>query len=340
MRVAHRAPWLLASWAALAVARGGVATPAPGAGDPPPADANVYLVWSIQPGGVETVWLVPDGDGSTVEATRRQAMIFADDTLFGLDSERVAFRAVGCREHELSQDAGGEQQLGPKRHLPYLVARGLSGKRGGQTEALSEPRSAYFGPEQGPSTTAVLVGEHWGRTQSVVGSWRDAVLVVDCEGAYGCGAHGTRDCSFALKALGPEAPSPDTGTIAEAIAGDAKAMLAEWVGDDEAIRPGLDHYRLVADGGEILIDYVYVASVPYSGSDGSWSSYTQTRTHRARPVGGMGLGEAPTRIERYLADARVSGHFGWSVVKPERIAEARKAFLDQATLPTPPELAR
>lgn len=63
-------------WAALAVARGGVATPAPGAGGPLPADTNVYLVWSMQPGGVETVWLVPDGDGSTVEATRRQAMIF------------------------------------------------------------------------------------------------------------------------------------------------------------------------------------------------------------------------------------------------------------------------
>ncbi|MCL4818942.1 MAG: hypothetical protein KJ067_07360 [Vicinamibacteria bacterium] len=335
MRIARRTCWALASWAALVVAHGGVASRSPGAGGLPPADTNVYLVWSIQPRGVETVWLVPDGGGSTVEATRRQAMIFADDTLFGLDWERIAFREVSCQEHERDRDVGGEQRLGPRRQLPYLVARGLAGKRGGQTEALSEPRSAYFGPEQGSGATAVLVGEHWGRTQSVVGSWRDAVLVVDCEGAYGCGAHGTRDCSFALEALGPEVPSPDTGSIAEALADDAKAMLAEWVGEGEAIRPGLDHYKLVADDGKILIEYVYIASVPYSASDGSWSSYTQSRTHRAKPVGGTGLGEAPPRIERYLADAHVSGHFGWSVVKPEQIEQARKAFLDQATLPSP-----
>lgn len=318
------------------------ASPKPPAEDTPPTpspdtaapkaevDPNTYLVWWQTDRGDVTSWVVADGEGVRIEASRPQITVFADETLFGLETRYVPFTETTCEDFE-----NGKKTRAGKRWLPYLVAKGLAGREVDQTRELTPPKSAYIIDEPPAEGVFELVGEHWGRTLKFVGSWRDLLLVTDCEGSYGCGAHGDVSCMARATKLGSDAPTIDVEKVAKHVAPLAAEFVKAWAGEDDELVPEFDHFGIKSKGGEVVIDYVYTASVPYSGSDGSWSSYSQSRTFTAPPVEALDLGELPTVVKKALQKASVDSHFGWSIVKPSHLEAARRAFDDPSTLPEP-----
>lgn len=296
-----------------------------------PSDPDTYLVWWASEGGYQTAWVSADGEGVRVEATRPQLVVFADETLFGVETRYVPFRETSCEDFE----SGKKGKPGPRKWLPYLATRGLAGKHLDEVRELVSAKSDYSFEEPDADGVYNVVGEHWGRTISLVGGWRDLLMIIECEGAYGCGAHGDQGCGFVRGLLGPDAPAPSIEAVVKHLGAAPQQMLKDWVGEDagEELVPELDHFTLKAKDGQVLVDYVWVASVPYSGTDGSWSSYTQSRTHTGPPVEGLGLGNLPAVVSKALSKRGVEGHFGWSVVKPDMLEAARKAFEDTSTLP-------
>lgn len=294
------------------------------------ADPNTYLVWWRTEKGDVTSWVSADGEGVRIEATRPQLVVFADETLFGMESRYTAFTETNCEDFE-----NGKKTQSGKRWLPHLVARGLAGQDAGKTHELTSPKSSYFFAEPTADGVYELVGEHWGRTPMVVGSWRGLVLVNDCEGAYGCGAHGDMSCGAKAVALGTDAPRVDLEQVAKHVAEPAKETLAGWEGDEGEIEKELDHLRFKSKAGELEVDYFFVTSVPYAGSDGTWSSYSQSRTYSGKPVAPLGLEALPELVKKAMQKAGVDGYFGWSIIKPTHLEEARRAFDDPTTLPAP-----
>lgn len=294
-------------------------------------DPNAYLVWWQTDRGDMTSWVVADGEGVRIETTRPQIAVFADETLFGIEARYVPFTETTCEDFE-----NGRTSPAGKRWLPYLVAKGLAGRDAGETRELTPAKSSYFFDEPSADGVSVLVGEHWGRTHKFIGSWRDLLLVTDCEGSYGCGAHGDVGCMARATKLGSDAPTIDVEKLAQNVAPLAKEFIKSWASEDSELVPELDHFGIKAKDGAVVIDYVYTASVPYSGSDGSWSSYSQSRTFNAPPVESLDLGELPASVKEALQKGGVEGHFGWSIVKPSQVEAARRAFDDPSTLPGPP----
>lgn len=293
-------------------------------------DPNTYLVWWQTDRGDVTSWVVADGEGVRVEANRPQITVFADETLFGLETRYIPFTETTCEDFE-----NGRKTRAGKRWLPYLVAKGLAGRDIDQVRELTPPKSGYIADEPPADGVFELVGEHWGRTHKFIGSWRDLLLVTDCEGSYGCGAHGDVNCTARATKLGSHAPTIDVEKVAKHVDSLAKEFITAWAGEDSELVPEFDHFGIKSKDGVLLIDYVYTASVPYSGSDGSWSSYSQSRTFTAPPVEALDLGELPATVKKAIQKAGVEGHFGWSVVKPSHVEEARRAFDDPSTLPAP-----
>ncbi len=303
----------------------------------PDPSEDSYLVWSVVEGGYKTALVTADGETVKVRATRPQAMMFASDTLFGVEERAVTFREVGCDQFEQDQD-GKNWKPGPKKSLPHLVLRGLDGKDAAKVERLVEPKSGYFTGEPDAEGSFVLVGEHFGRSQSLVGSWAERLLIVDCEGAFSCGAHGDQSCRFSDVGVGPEAGKRELAEVQTALESDTKTMFSEWKASNdegfvETIK--LDHFKLNANKGDWMVDYVYVADVPYVATDGNWSSYTQARTHTAKALPGLGLGELPAAVGRYLKQEAIEGHFGWSAVTASQVDRVVAAMGDAATLPAP-----
>lgn len=293
-------------------------------------DTNTYLVWWQTDRGEVTSWVVADGEGIRIEASRPQITLFADETLFGLETRYVPFTETTCEDFE-----NGRKTRGGKRWLPYLVAKGLAGRDIDQIRELTPPKSGYIADEPPADGVFELVGEHWGRTHKFIGSWRDLLLVTDCEGSYGCGAHGDVGCMAHAVKLGSDAPTLDVEQVAKHVDPLANEFIKAWASEDSELVPEFDHFGLKSKDGAVVVDYVYTASVPYSGSDGSWSSYSQSRTFTSAPVEALNLGPLPVVVQKALQKAGVDGHFGWSIVKPSYIEPARRAFDDPTTLPGP-----
>ncbi|HRE88939.1 MAG TPA: hypothetical protein PK095_07315, partial [Myxococcota bacterium] len=97
--------------------------PAPDAPAAPKAevDPNAYLVWWQTARGEVTSWVVADGEGAKVETSRPQVMVFADDTLFGVETRYVPFTETNCEDFENER-----RTKSGKKWLPYMVARGLA----------------------------------------------------------------------------------------------------------------------------------------------------------------------------------------------------------------------
>jgi hypothetical protein len=298
--------------------------------EPAAIDTSVYLVWSETERGPVTSWVSADADGIRIEASRPQVVVFADETLFGLELRFTAFTETSCEDFE-----NGKKTRSGKRWLPHLAARGLAGRDIDQVRELTRPRSGYVADDGAAEEPFEIVGEHWGRTHTVTGSWRDLVLVTECEGSYGCGAHGDTSCQAKAIELGPDAVSFDPEQVAKHVAADAKTTLTGWESDGDVLEPTLDHVRLKSNNGEVEVDYVYTAGVPYSGTDGTWSSYSQSRTYTGKAVESLALGELPAVVKKALQKTSAAGHFGWSIVKPTSLEEARRAFDDPTTLPSP-----
>ncbi|HRE88940.1 MAG TPA: tetratricopeptide repeat protein, partial [Myxococcota bacterium] len=200
---------------------------------------------------------------------------------------------------------------------------------------LTPRKSGYSADEPADDGAFELIGEHWGRTHTWAGSWKDLVLVNECEGAYGCGAHGDMGCTARAIKLGPDAPQIELEEVAQHLAPLTKELLATWTTEDGDISPELDHFFIKSKKGAVEIEYVYVASIFYAGTDGTWSSYSQTRRYSGAPVESLSLGELPAVVKKALEKAEVDGSFGWSVVKQDQVEAARKAFDDTSTIPGP-----
>jgi tetratricopeptide (TPR) repeat protein len=308
--------------------------PAPAA-DAQPApkaevDPNTYLVWWQTDRGDVTSWVVADGEGVRIEASRPQVMVFADETLFGLEMRYIGFTETNCEDFE-----NNRKTRSGKKWLPYLVARGLAGREVDQVRELTPRKSGYSADEPAVDGVFELVGEHWGRSHKWAGSWKDLVLVNDCEGAYGCGAHGDMGCTARAIKLGPDAPQIELEKVAQHLAPLTKELLATWTTEDGEISPELDHFFIKSKKGAVEIEYVYVASIFYAGTDGTWSSYSQTRRYTGAPVESLSLGELPAVVKKALEKAGVDGPFGWSIVKQDQVDAARRAFDDPSTIPGP-----
>jgi hypothetical protein len=304
--------------------------------EPRPArSGDSYLVWSTVEGGYKTALVTADGETIKVEATRPQAIMFASDTLFGVEERAVTFREVGCDQFEQDQD-GKSWKPGPKKSLPHLVLRGLVGKDAGEVGRLVDAKSGYFVGEPNAEGEYLLVGEHFGRGQSLVGSWAERLLIVDCEGAFSCGAHGDQSCRFSDMGAGTDRGKPKLEEVQAALESETRTMFSEWnASNDEGFVENikLDHFKLDANKGDWRVDYVYVADVPYVATDNNWSSYTQARSHKAKALPGLGLGELPAAVGGYLKQEAIEGPFGWSAVTPSEVDRVVAAMGDTATLP-------
>lgn len=303
-----------------------------------PADESSYLVWLPTGEGYETAWIAPDeAGGFKVIGRRAQATLFADGTLWGIEARYVPYREVDCWAYEAEEEGGPKARSGPKKHVPWLAARGLAGLKAGEERELARKVSAYLFGEQPKDGVYTLIGEHWGRTVQLVGGAADALLVMDCEGAYGCGAHGEWGCNFGALRFDGAAVPMDLDAAARALAAETQEMIAAWAkeAEGEAIGPDVRAVSLRANGGEPVIEYMYVADVAYSSTSGDWGSYTQSRKHVGKPVPALGLTETPALVKAFLANEPKEASFGWSLVPKDAAESMLAAFRDAETLPAP-----
>lgn len=324
--------------AATSAAADAVTTPQPTAPEAKTASAASYLVWLPTDEGYTTSWISADEAGAVkVVASRAQAALFAHGTLWGIEARYVPYREIDCWAYEAEEEGGPKAKPGPKKHLPWLAARGLAGPKAGEERELARKVSGYLFGEQPKDGVYTLVGEHWGRTAQLVGGAADVLLLTDCEGAFGCGAHGDWGCRFGVHRLDGEAVAMDLDGAAGALAAETKGMIADWVkeAEGEEIEPEVRAVSLRANGGEPVIEYTYVADVAYSSTSGDWGSYTQSRRHVGKPVAALALAETPALVKAFLADKPKEASFGWSLVPEDATESMLAAFRDAATLPAP-----
>ena len=313
-----------------------VAAPAPAPAPAPAVPAGPsYIVWTSGAGGYESTWLAPAaGDTREAVATRAQATVFAGDTLWGFEWSESRYREVSCEDHE--RDKPGEP--GPVLKLPYLELRGLAGVGAGERSDITSRSSDYMGgPDAGGLYT--MIGEHWGRTIELTGGAGSIIMVTDCQGGYGCGAHGDAGCVFIVQGLSGKAAAMDLNAATAALEPATREMIKEWRGDgddSEVGEPTIQALSLRANDGDPLVDYLYVADVPYSGTAGEWGSYTQSRDHLAPAVPALGLPEVPAPVQAWLHGKGKETRFGWSVVPADAPATVLAAFRDPSTIPAKP----
>lgn len=299
---------------------------------------ETYLVWLPAGEGYETSWITSDGKGGVeVVARRAQAALFAGGTLWGVETRYVPHREIDCWEYEAQEEGGPKARPGPKKHVPWLAIKGLAGTGAGQErEATDKVSGQLFGvqPKDGVYT---MIGEHWGRSPQLAGSAADVLLVADCDGGFGCGAHGEWGCKFSAVGLGGQEVTIDLEAAGRVLAPETKPLIAEWQKEsaDDLIEPDVRAVSLLSNGGEPVAEYLYVADVAYASTSGDWGSYTQSRKHVGKVVPELGLAATPALVKAFLADKPKDARFGWSLVPADAAAGLLVAFEDASTLPAP-----
>lgn len=309
------------------------------AGAAPTVDPDgAWLVWLRGPDGYATAWVTPGEGGFAVVATRAEAAVVGDGTLWGVQWEYNPFRELSCEDFEAqSEGKKVKPKLGPKKFLPSVVAKGLAGTHAGELRRVFSKNGGYAGEAPADGAPWVMVGEHWGRTIELVGGSDDALWAIDCEGGFGCGAHGDTSCSFGSFGLSGKTPVISREAALSERAEDVKALVEE-VKDDEELagaKPSLDAVSLLAGGGALEVEYRYVWGVSYAATDGSWSSYTASRVRTGPPTRALGLGEVPAPVKAFLADKAKDLRVGWSTVPTEGREALLAAFKDGGTLGAP-----
>jgi len=298
----------------------------------PAGDVGAYLVWATTESGYETSWIGADG---SVAATRPQAFVFAAGTAWGVEPRWTPYRDMGCEEF------GGAGGIGPKKHLSTLVARGLAGTGAGKEVPLAKPRSTYL-DEDAPDQNGVfkVTGEHWGRTTTLEGGAGDGLWIMDCEGVYGCGAHGDWGCGFGVATLSGAEAKLDLAAAQRQLEPDTKAMIDAWTGaEDDDVGPAeLEAVALLGGDAAPRARYRFAAGVAYAGTAGDWGAYTQSKDHVGPIVSSLGLPEVPGPVAKQVATLSGGSRFGWSVVPAADVAATRAAFDDRATLPPAPPI--
>lgn len=311
----------------------------------PAAAAEEYLVWTPSPAGYTTVWLGADG---TVLASRYEVVLYDGADIVAMQARYTEFREVACEfvDTELPPP-GGKLPLGPKRFYPYLVARVL-GTDLPERVLLKAYDGDGYGDTAKDGRPPTYWGEHWGRSFTFVGGEGARLLMTECDGGYGCGAHGETGCTFIPLSFGDKLPQVDLAAVDKELPDLRKAVETGWVDGEEVNSEGIDLDGIYFDhrNGELVIGYQYVASVSYAGTDGSWSSYTQARIKTAPPQKSLGFRPLPAAVSTFLKSmpvpAPTTGEpytpraFGWSAIpaSPKRDA-LLAAFKDSATLAPP-----
>jgi len=311
-----------------------------------------FIVWTRSAKGYTSAWIAADGQdngGSAVLATRDEVALFDGEDVWALQWHYAPFQELACEfvDNELP---GAKVVLGPKRYYPWLAARALGTELPERT-LLAPYDGDSYGDKAKDGEPPTYWGEHWGRTIEAVGGEGARLFLTDCDGGYGCGAHGETGCAFMPVTFGAAVPALDFPALEKEVAGLRKSVEAGWVDNDEINSEGINlegvyfHHR----GEEFEIGYQFVASCSYAGTDGSWSSYSQARTKFAPPVAGLGLHALPGPVRAYLrsqpgpqprpdgssAEAEAVS-FGWSAVPASAKREALlAAFKDPATLAPP-----
>lgn len=297
-----------------------------------------WLVWLNGPDGYATAWVTPGEGGFQVVAIRAEAAVVGDGTLWGVQWQYTPFQEMSCEDFDAeSEGKKVKPKLGPKKYLPSVVARGLVGTHAGEQRPIFSKNGGYSGDIPTDGSKWVTIGEHWGRTIKLVGGSDDALWAIDCEGGYGCGAHGDNSCSFQAFGLSGKEPALDRTAAAASRPEDLKAIKNDLKDDPEVAdaEPELEAVSLTANGGDVQVEYRYVWGVPYSGSDGSWASYSASRAHTGPPAKALALGEVPAPVKAFLADKAMDLYVGWSTVPVEGREALLTAFKDASTLGGP-----
>jgi tetratricopeptide (TPR) repeat protein len=305
----------------------------------PSRDGREFLVWTEGKDGPQTVWLRASGEGRPeVVMTRKQAAGIYDGSLWGFEQVYLPFRETSCEDYNRLEDKAVPNRL---RYLPNMRARALAGPQSGNFATMTAGTSAYFDDSKIGEPLG-MVGEYYGRTIELVGGNPDRVMIVDCEGGFGCGVHGSHDCEFKDIPLVRDVVPLDLALAEKAIAPDAKASLEAWTKEPDSSdmgTPKLTAVQLLGNGGDPTVSYMFVGDVPYAATRGDWGSYTASLTYIGKPVAELRLGEIPDLVKGYLAGLPPETRFGWSMLPVDApaglVEELKKAFSDASTLPSP-----
>lgn len=321
---------------ALVQERSDALVPAPSA---PSGIGEQYVVWTSAEGGYRSAWIAARADGAEVLATRDEAVLFDGVQLLAVQPRYTPFREVGC-EYVLEEvPEGTAVKLGPTRYYPYMIVKPL-GAAGAERELVAA-YDGRMGNAAADGKPATYWGEHWGRSIQLAGGFGSRLFLVECDGGYGCGAHGEQGCSFVqVNLTKADAAALDLTGAANALAERVKPELDKWIaGSDEEVTAdsiSLDAVWALNDAGALKVDYVFVAGVSYAATQGDWGSYTQSLTYKAEPVPALGFPEVPAAVRDYLAKQPAGVAVGWSVIPATTALEAQlAAFKDPSTLAPP-----
>ncbi len=304
------------------------------------ADTRQYLVWTVGKDGPETAWLTAKADGKPeVVATRKQAAGIYDGSLWVFEQVYLPFEEISCEDY----DRNGEKATASRRkYLPNMRARALAGPQNGNFATITEGESDQISRDKAKGDALSMVGEYWGRTISLAGGGPDKVFVIDCEGGFGCGMHGSSTCRFKAVNLVRDTEPVDLAAAEKQIASDAKSSLDEWKKDPDLSDMGtvsLTAVEFLGNGGEPQVSYLFVGDIAYALTRGDWSSYTASVAYIGKMVPELHLGEVPDLVKTYLASLPKETRFGWSMLAADApsglVDELKKAFSDTSTLPAP-----
>ncbi len=255
------------------------------------------------------------------------------DTLWALQTHWSPFEEIACEYVMDELPAGTTIKRGAKRFYPSLVAKALGSDKPDNALTPAYDGDGY-GDKAADGALPSYWGEHWGKTIEMTGGYDGLLFVTWCDGGYGCGAHGNTDCTFAVFPFGREG-GVDLVEAQKELAPAAKSMLDGWLVSDEELTMTAELGALeVRYNDGVVLEYRYVADVPYVATDGNWGSYTQSRTLTAPPVAALKMPALPAALATWLATQPKDSTFGWSTVPSARRA-AIEAFKDPATLAKP-----
>lgn len=305
--------------------------------EPAAPTGGPWLVWSDAKDGYATSWVNAEGD---VVATRPEAVAVIDGTLWAVQWRYVPYNEVDCAVLEAKSPdvAASQAKAGATKYVEYIVAKGLAGKMAGVEKELVKAAIPSVSGERPAQGAWRIVGEHYGRTISLVGNGGRGVWFSECDSGYACGAHGAVECRF-------HAADPATGAsvlnladlkdaVAELRKGTAKDVV-EGADIDEQPNDadlGLAEVVLGVSRGMLSATYRFQYDVPYASSDGSWSSYTRTVVREGPPVEGLGVAAVPGVLAARQAVFGRAKVYGFSEVPSDMAATFLTAFQDTATL--------
>jgi hypothetical protein len=311
--------------------------------EPPATAGGAWLVWVANEDGGETAWLHADG---TVAATRAEPAAVIGGTLWAVHETWAAFREVECPPIDADTDMDKppkDAKPGPKKFVGGLALKALAGADAGREVDVLKPALRNLGGERPADGSEWLaMGEHWGRSISIVGITPAGLWVTDCDSGFGCGVHGNHDCHFATFSPQSDKPIFQPNDLTAEVAALRKGIGTEmFTGVEEFFEESggadctsckVEEVALRVEQGAVKVDYRFVADAPYVANDGSWSSYSRSTVRKGDAVAKLGLGDVPPAVVAHVAKRGPSALFGFTEVPADKAEAFLAAFSDKGTL--------